>query len=155
MEITDRPPRPLRLALDTNVVLDLIVFRDRGVAVLANALEAGHAVCFTSEACLDELRAVLARPQFAVDPAARESGLAQYCRDATLVQPTVGQRDPTLPHCTDPDDQKFLELARDAGVDLLVTKDKALLKLRRTKVGLRGFRIVTPTELEALLTDAV
>jgi len=151
----DRPPRPLRLALDTNVVLDLMVFNDSGVAALANALAAGHVVCFTSEACLEELRAVLARPQFLLDTAARESGLAQYRRYATLVQAAVGQRDPTLPRCTDPDDQKFLELARDAGVDFLVTKDKALLKLRRARVGLRGFRIVTPKELGQLLSAAV
>jgi hypothetical protein len=33
-----------------------------------------------------------------------------------------------LPVCSDRDDQKFLELARDAGAAILVTKDKALLK---------------------------
>ncbi|MGB3427088.1 MAG: PIN domain-containing protein, partial [Burkholderiaceae bacterium] len=33
--------------------------------------------------------------------------------------------------CTDPHDQKFLDLAYTARADWLVTKDKALLKLAR------------------------
>ena len=47
-----------------------------------------------------------------------------------------------LPHCSDPDDQKFLELAAAVAADFLVSKDKALLELER-RPGL-GFRIVTP-----------
>jgi predicted nucleic acid-binding protein len=55
-----------------------------------------------------------------------------------------------LPRCADRDDQKFLELARDAAADWLVTADKALLKLAR-RDRLRGlFRILTP---ERALTD--
>jgi predicted nucleic acid-binding protein len=34
-----------------------------------------------------------------------------------------------LPVCKDRADQKFLEIARDAGASVLITKDKALLKL--------------------------
>jgi predicted nucleic acid-binding protein len=33
--------------------------------------------------------------------------------------------------CTDPDDQKFLDAAFSAAADLLLTRDKALLKLAR------------------------
>jgi predicted nucleic acid-binding protein len=39
-----------------------------------------------------------------------------------------------LPVCTDKDDQKFLELARDANATILITKDKALLKLARKRL---------------------
>jgi predicted nucleic acid-binding protein len=58
-----------------------------------------------------------------------------------------------LPRCTDCDDQKFLELARDSAADWLVTADKALLRLAR-RDRLRGlFRILTPetalSEIEA------
>ena len=57
---------------------------------------------------------------------------------------------PKLPRCKDRDDQKFLELARDAGADWLVTADKALLRLARGG-RLRGlFRILTP---EAALAE--
>ena len=56
-----------------------------------------------------------------------------------------------LPACRDRDDQQFLELARDCGAALLVSKDRDLLELRRAKFGPTGFRIVTPQECAALL----
>jgi len=49
-----------------------------------------------------------------------------------------------LPVCTDRDDQKFLEIARDAGAQVLVTKDKALLKLGRKTLQAGLFRIMFP-----------
>ncbi len=49
-----------------------------------------------------------------------------------------------LPVCSDRDDQKFLELARDAQAAVLVTKDKALLKLARRTAKAGMFRILTP-----------
>jgi predicted nucleic acid-binding protein len=49
-----------------------------------------------------------------------------------------------LPNCSDRDDQKFLELARDAGAAILVTKDKALLKLARRTARDGLFRIMPP-----------
>jgi predicted nucleic acid-binding protein len=55
---------PTKLVLDTNVVLDLVVFRDEGVRPLARALESGAAIAVTSQACLEELGRVLAYPQF-------------------------------------------------------------------------------------------
>ena len=56
---------------------------------------------------------------------------------------------PALPRCRDRDDQKFLELAARAQADVLVSKDKALLKLRgRTRL---PFRILTPAAACALL----
>jgi hypothetical protein len=48
-----------------------------------------------------------------------------------------------LPVCTDRDDQKFLELARDAGAAILITKDKALLKLAQDAPRPGLFRIMT------------
>ena len=56
---------------------------------------------------------------------------------------------PALPRCKDRDDQKFLELAARSNADILVSKDKALLKLRgRTKL---AFQIVKPAVLSARL----
>jgi hypothetical protein len=49
-----------------------------------------------------------------------------------------------LPVCTDRDDQKFLEVARDAGAAVLITKDKALLKLARKTAQAGLFRIMVP-----------
>ena len=49
-----------------------------------------------------------------------------------------------LPVCSDKDDQKFLEVARDADADILITKDKALLKLARKTAQAGMFRIMVP-----------
>ncbi len=49
-----------------------------------------------------------------------------------------------LPRCSDVDDQKFLELARDARADVLISKDKALLKLARKTMQAGLFNILPP-----------
>ena len=49
-----------------------------------------------------------------------------------------------LPVCKDKDDQKFLELSRDVKADVLITKDKALLKLARKTRRDGLFAIMTP-----------
>jgi predicted nucleic acid-binding protein len=54
--------------------------------------------------------------------------------------------------CKDRDDQKFLELSARCSADVLVSKDKALLKLRgRTKL---AFQIVGPALASRLITDS-
>jgi len=59
---------------------------------------------------------------------------------------------PPLPRCKDRDDQKFLELSARCSADVLVSKDKALLKLRgRTKL---AFQIVGPALASRLITDS-
>lgn len=138
----------LRLVLDTNVVLDLLHFDDPASAPIRQAQREGRVVCCVNAACRDELAHVLSYPQFKIpEHEARRildeyDALAQPCHlaaDATL---------PPLPQCRDPDDQKFLELARAAKADLLVTKDKALLALAR-KVGRLGLQILTPAQAVA------
>ena len=60
------------------------------------------------------------------------------------------------PQCTDTDDQKFIELALDAGAQWLITRDRALLKLARRARSL-SLAIVTPerfTLAEAAVAQA-
>jgi len=47
-------------------------------------------------------------------------------------------------HCTDPDDQKFIDLAIAARAHTLVTRDKALLKLARQALARHGLRVLRP-----------
>ena len=49
-----------------------------------------------------------------------------------------------LPRCRDPDDQRFLELARDAGAAALVTRDRELLRLARRTMRMARFDVLTP-----------
>ena len=129
----------LRLVLDTNVVLDLFHWANADAVPIMAALESGQVECLADERTLDELQRVLTYPQLKLTP---EMAVDRYSRYAGLVRLIPAGEAPKLPRCKERDDQKFLELAARGAADLLVTKDKALLRLRgRTTL---GFTIVQP-----------
>ena len=139
----------LRLVLDTNVVLDLFHWGNVDAVPIMAALEAGQIECFADERTLDELQRVLTYPQLKQTP---EMIAERYARYSNLIQLVPPGEAPKLPRCKDRDDQKFLELAARCQADLLVSKDKALLRLRgRTTL---GFKILKPAEASALLPTA-
>ena len=136
------PVPPKRIILDTNVCLDLFVFHDPRWAALLSAIESGAVEAITRADCRDEYRIVLHYKHLPLDETSR--ALAEQRFDALIKVVAPAESGVRLPVCTDRDDQKFLELARDAQADILITKDKALLKLARrlTKAGM--FRVIVP-----------
>lgn len=139
-------PKPAkRIVLDTNVCLDLFVFRDARWALLLDALKTGELIAVTREDCRTEWQLVLRYQHLKLDDRARAGVAGEF--DALIrCEPTL-QSDMAsvkLPICKDKDDQKFLELARDAKASALITKDKALLKLARKTQRDGLFAIVTP-----------
>jgi putative PIN family toxin of toxin-antitoxin system len=130
------------IVIDTNVCLDLFVFRDPRWAPLLAALRAGTVRAVTRADCRDEYRIVLHYSHLPLDEASRPQAEAAFDELIEVVAPT--SRAVRLPVCTDRDDQKFLEIARDADAAVLVTKDKALLKLARRAARENLFRIMTP-----------
>jgi predicted nucleic acid-binding protein len=135
-------PAVKRIILDTNVCLDLFVFHDPRWAPLLAALEAGTIEAVTRADCRDEYLIVLHYAHLPLDDTSRPVAAARFDALIKVIAPPVsGVR---LPVCTDKDDQKFLELARDAAVDTLITKDKALLKLARKTAQAGMFRIMVP-----------
>lgn len=135
-------PAPQSIVLDTNVCLDLFVFHDPRWAALLSALESGAVKAITREDCRMEYLVVLNYPHLPLDATSRAASAARFDALITVVAPPVsGTR---LPVCTDKDDQKFLELARDANAAILITKDKALLKLARKTAKAGMFRIMVP-----------
>jgi putative PIN family toxin of toxin-antitoxin system len=137
------------LILDTNVVLDLLVFRDPGVAAIERALADVSAVCITDAECRAEFVRVLIYPHFALDESARREALAAYDRLVCHAPDLAIQTLARIPHCADPDDQKFLALAYRCDADIIVTKDHALLDLARATR--EHFHIVEPAAAAALL----
>ena len=130
------------IVLDTNVCLDLFVFHDPRWAPLLAALESGAIQAVTRADCRDEYRLVLHYPHLPLDEASRPAAAARFDALVKVVAPT--SRALRLPACSDRDDQKFLEIARDAGAAILITKDKALLKLARRTARENLFRILAP-----------
>jgi uncharacterized protein len=146
---------PMRLVLDTNVWIDWLVFEDPSIAPLKAAHRDGRIHIVINEACLEELNSVLAYPEFRLDDAQKKNHLAEVDRCSTRHVDHQPKRALVLPRCSDPDDQKFLELARDAQADWLITKDKALLRIRRNKLETAGFRIGTPQHWAAALESVI
>jgi putative PIN family toxin of toxin-antitoxin system len=131
-----------RIVIDTNVCLDLFVFKDPRWAALLTALETGAVEAVTRADCRDEYNIVLHYQHLPLDDDSRPLAAARFDQLIKVVAPAEsGVR---LPVCTDRDDQKFLEVARDAQAAVLITKDKALLKLARrlTKAGM--FKVLVP-----------
>jgi len=132
------------LVLDTNVVLDLVVFDDPGVRRIAQAIGSGAAMPVASRACLEELRRVLDYPRLKLDAAARREAFERFRTQATLLDVPATLEREGLPLCSDADDQKFLDLAWHAKAHSLVTRDKALLGLARAIARRGGFAVVSP-----------
>lgn len=134
------PSKPI--VIDTNVCLDLFVFRDPRWAPLLAALESGDVHAVTRADCREEYLAVLNYPHLPLDEHTRAEAITRF--DALLRVVAPDTRHVRLPVCTDRDDQKFLEIARDADAEVLVTKDKALLKLARRTARDGLFKIMLP-----------
>ena len=133
---------PIPAVLDTNVVLDLLLFKDRRVQVLHQAL-AAHQLCWVAtEAMLCELDHVLRRSALAAWGHNCDHLMAEARR---LCQPVPACNDTggPVPHCTDPDDQIFIDLAWRWPAPLLFSRDRALLRLAR-RARAHGLWIGTP-----------
>lgn len=121
-------PRPV--VLDTNVVLDLLIFNDPDVLLIRTLLDSGAVHWIADQAQRIELERVLHYSQIAPRVAfygkTAEGVLAAFDAGVSYV--------PDAPKirfiCTDPDDQHFLDLASQHRA-LLISKDKAVLKQRK------------------------
>ena len=135
-----------RIVLDTNVCLDLFMFRDPRWQALLDALTNGEVQAFTRNDCRREFELVLAYDKMQLSMEAQAAILAEFDLRVTLHEhnPATSATSPALPVCKDGDDQKFLELALACEAEVLITKDKALLKLARKTARNGQFRILAP-----------
>ncbi len=127
------PSKKMCLVLDTNIVMDMLHFADRSTAPLLEAIESGQIDALTDPECLTELQRVLTYPEFGLSTAAQTDVYERH-KALTTSLPAAPCEQFILPRCRDSDDQKFLILAARAGADLLVTRDKMLLRLTRHRL---------------------
>lgn len=132
----------VRVVLDTQVWLDWLVFDDPGVATLREAHAAGRVEIVIDAECEAELVRVLGYDlgRHSLDATGRWCCLE---RARALASRIAQVPDAALPACRDPDDQKFVSLARFARAAWLITRDGALLEMARPGL---PFRIVRPLE---------
>ena len=132
----------MRLVLDTNIVMDMLHFSNCHALPLKTALLSGRFQCYSDTSCLNELERVTGYPEFGLDQPGRESLMARYRVFTNLCEAHEGEDYP-LPRCRDEDDQKFLILAARCQADMLVTRDKLLLRLARHRYKPPPFAILT------------
>ena len=129
------------LVIDTNIVLDLLVFKDPATSGLLSALTAGRLRWVATQAMRDELERVLGYPKLAAriafhqrDTASVLSAMDQLCHPVE-----AAQKAPVT--CSDADDQKFIDLAC-AERALMLSKDHHVTGMRKRLAAL-GVRILT------------
>jgi putative PIN family toxin of toxin-antitoxin system len=136
----------MRLVLDTNVVIDWLVFAHPYMQAFRAAVTAGEIIVLTHELALVELERVLAYPELKLPVERQVDALARYraySRAATMPEGfALGawQLPAGFPSCRDRDDDLFLSLTHHTQAAALVTRDKALLKMRK-RMRKRGMTI--------------
>lgn len=124
-----RYARTMRVVLDTNTWLDVLLFSDPRCAALAAALDDRRVEAVTSAECREEWLRVLGYPELGLDGTRRLALAGAFDAANTLIVDVPNVH--ALPRCRDPDDQKFLELAHHAGAIALFTRDAGLLALAK------------------------
>ncbi len=120
---------PVRVVLDTNIVLDLWLYKDAATPALLNALEEKSVQWLATQIMRDELERVLAYThivkRLAFSQLKAEDILAQFDAHVQLMPVAVK----AMFMCKDGDDQKFIDLAVQHQTQL-ISKDKAVLTMR-------------------------
>jgi len=123
------------IVLDTNIVLDLLLFDDLAAQPLKLALSSKKCQWLATAPMREELLRVLDYPKLKARLALRQLDAAQVLRqfDAQVRLVDVAAR--VKPVCSDPDDQKFIDLAVAHRATLL-SKDHAVLCLKKRLLAL-------------------
>ena len=140
-------PPLLCAVLDTNVYVSATILTRGTPFEVLEAWRQQRYILATSEAIIAEIERVLRYPRIRDRYHIGEADIARLtasqCADA-LVTPGARVIPPT---CSDPDDDKFLVCALEAGADCVVTGDPDLLTLETYE----GIAILKPHEFLARL----
>ncbi len=118
---------PVRVVLDTNVVLSALVFGGGAAGRVRRAWQQGALVPLASNATVRELVRVLAYPKFRLTQAEQEELLADYLPYTKTVR--IPQPPPQVPECRDALDEPFMHLAVAGKAQVLVSGDRDLLAI--------------------------
>jgi putative PIN family toxin of toxin-antitoxin system len=129
------------VVIDTQIVMDWLVFGDASVQPLVEQIETGSLRWIGRPAMLEELQHVLGRgvaARYRPDLASIEARFIKHCEQIEL-EPSPAIR----LVCRDRDDQMFIDLAIAAQARWLFSRDRAVLALAK-RARAFGLEIVTP-----------
>jgi len=118
---------PLRVGVDTNVVLSALVFGGGTAGRLRLGWQQGVFVPLASTATAQELVRVLAYPKFRLSRLEQDELLADYLPYTQTVR--IPQPPPKVPECRHLLDVLFMHLAVAGKAQVLVSGDRDLLAL--------------------------
>ena len=118
------------IVLDTNIVLDVFVFNDTVAEPVRQALARNKLDWLATQPMRDELARVLAYPKIAARltfyTITFKDVLTKFDQHARLVD--IAPKASVT--CSDPDDQKFIDLAVQHRA-LLLSKDRAIILMKK------------------------
>ena len=143
-----KPPEgPVRVVVDTNVILPILTGNMPERNWLRELWTAGQIVPLVNEETLAELREKLlerspSTKEYQADLFVRKA-LAPYLRWCEVVP----VRETQSPVCRDTEDQKFIDLGLNGEADYLVTRDRALLEMSE----ILPFRVLDDPDFRAVV----
>jgi len=126
----------LRVVLDTNVVVSGLLHQKGAPATILDAATSKQFRCYISESLLDEYREVLTRDYLGLDQH-RAARFIRGLREAAIF--VVPRKKVAV--ARDPDDDRVMECALEAGADFIVTGN-----IRDFPAQFHGVRVVTPRD---------
>lgn len=138
---TESAAPPPRVVIDTQVVMDWLVFAEPSVEPLVEAVRQERLHWIGTSAMQAELHHVLARgvaAAYAPDLKRIDATFERYCRSFSDSPARVIRL-----LCRDTDDQMFIDLAVACGARWLISRDRAVLALAK-RARAFGLCILTP-----------
>ena len=132
--------------LDTNIVLDLLLFSDPATQALKQALASAKIQWLSTQAMRDELERVLSYPKIMARLAVTELDAAKVLQRFDAQARLVEVAPKASVTCRDADDQKFIDLAVQHQA-MLLSKDRAVLCMKKRLLTL-SVRAQTALEFE-------
>ena len=133
-----------RVVLDTQIVMDWLVFSEPRVMPIITLVESRHLLWTATAPMKAEMLHVLGRgvaARYSPDLEKIHAAFEQHCE--LVAEPQLGM---ARPRCSDEDDQKFIDLAlhlASQGSALLISRDRAVLKVAKRAARL-GLEILAP-----------
>jgi putative PIN family toxin of toxin-antitoxin system len=118
---------PVRVVLDTNVVLSALVFGGGAAGQVRRTWQQGAILPLASTATVQELVRVLAYPKFRLSQPDQDELLADYLPYTETVR--IPQPPPKVPACRDVLDEPFMHLSVVGKAQVLVSGDRDLLAI--------------------------
>ena len=139
------------VVLDTNILLDILVFDDQRAHPLRAALEAQLIDAVATQNTVDEFLDVIGRSQFGLSVEQQKLIALQWKGWARLI---TDQEVIIAPwKCKDRDDQVFINLAYSLRPATLISKDKQVLKI--AKRAIKESVVITSNHAQFLASGSI